>query len=91
MKYSAIILAAAAGVVSAISIGDFVPKCSLDCLTNAISTGTKCALTDPVCQCQVENYQNIYVVGTTCVINACGSDVAISMLLFLLPPPNTSV
>lgn len=77
MKYSAVIVAALAAVASAQDISIF-PSCSLPCILNAISTATNCQATDYPCVCK--NMDALTAAATSCVVQACGIDVATGML-----------
>lgn len=74
MKYSVAFVALAAAV-SAQSLAD-VPKCAIPCLDKAIESETKCETTDLACVCK--NFSDVRSAATSCVIDECGSDVAIS-------------
>lgn len=64
--------------VAAQNRADFLPECSLKCLDDATKKVTNCALDDAVCWCVQSNYEDIYNNGVACVLDACGSDKAIS-------------
>ncbi|EXF76437.1 hypothetical protein CFIO01_11824 [Colletotrichum fioriniae PJ7] len=82
MKYSYVLLATAGLAAAQQKFTDVVPKCSIDCLTKAVKDGTKCSsIDDSACICEADNYRSIYTVGVNCVLQACGSDVAIGQLL----------
>ncbi|KXH37511.1 hypothetical protein CSAL01_12778 [Colletotrichum salicis] len=82
MKYSYILLATAGLAVAQQKFTDVVPKCSIDCLTKAVKDSTKCSsIDDSACICEADNYRSIYTVGVNCVLQACGSDVAMGQLL----------
>ncbi|KAK2011588.1 hypothetical protein LZ32DRAFT_659582 [Colletotrichum eremochloae] len=83
MKYSYVLLAAAAGLtVAQKKFTDVIPQCSVECLTKAVKDGTTCSsIDDSACICEATNYRNIYTVGVSCVLQACGSDVATGQLL----------
>ncbi|KAL2874927.1 hypothetical protein SGCOL_009906 [Colletotrichum sp. CLE4] len=82
MKYSYVLLATAGLAVAQQKFTDVVPKCSIECLTKAVKDGTKCSsIDDSACICEADNYRSIYTVGVNCVLQACGSDVAIGQLL----------
>ncbi|RGP78500.1 extracellular membrane 8-cysteine cfem [Fusarium longipes] len=78
MKYSVALVAIAAVAAQAQSLAD-VPKCALPCLDKAIESETSCETTDTACVC--ENFSAIRGVATSCVIDACGTDVAINKVL----------
>lgn len=81
MKYAFAAIALAA-VASAQSLAD-IPKCAIPCLDESISKNTDCETTDLACVCK--NFKEVQGDATSCVIEKCGSDVAISM--FSLHPP----
>ncbi|WYZ44964.1 hypothetical protein EsH8_VIII_000280 [Colletotrichum jinshuiense] len=82
MKYSYVLLATAGLAAAQQKFTDVVPACSIKCLTQAVKDGTKCSsIDDSQCVCEATNYRNIYTVGVACVLQACGSDVAIGQLL----------
>ncbi|UQC90057.1 uncharacterized protein CLUP02_15588 [Colletotrichum lupini] len=82
MKCSYVLLATAGLAVAQQKFTDVVPKCSIECLTKAVKDGTKCSsIDDSACVCEADNYRSIYTVGVNCVLQACGSDVAIGQLL----------
>lgn len=74
MKYSLFALALAASA-RAQSRSD-IPSCALTCLDDAIEKETSCSTTDYSCVCK--NFDTIQGEATSCVVDACGSDVAIS-------------
>jgi hypothetical protein len=79
MRYLPALLAAAA-LVSAQneSISDYLPACSIDCLTTAIADATTCTGTsDLECFCIADNYRAIYDSAVACVLQACGNDVSV--------------
>ncbi|KAJ4263006.1 hypothetical protein NW762_006619 [Fusarium torreyae] len=77
MKYS-FAIAALVAAVSAQSLGD-VPKCAIPCLDDAIASKTKCDKTDLACVCK--DFDSVRSAATSCVIEKCGSDVAINEVL----------
>ncbi|KAK1978692.1 hypothetical protein LZ30DRAFT_691245 [Colletotrichum cereale] len=83
MKYSYVLLAAAAGLALAQKkFTDVVPQCSVECLTKAVKDGTNCSsIDDSACICEATNYRNIYTVGVPCVLQSCSSEVATGELL----------
>ncbi|KAK4108050.1 hypothetical protein N656DRAFT_772083 [Canariomyces notabilis] len=83
MRYLPALLAAAA-LVSAQneSISDYLPACSIDCLTTAIADATTCTGTsDLECFCIADNYRAIYDSAVACVLQACGNDVSVGEVL----------
>ncbi|KAK6220120.1 hypothetical protein QIS74_05622 [Colletotrichum tabaci] len=82
MKYSYVLLATAGLAVAQQKFTDVIPKCSVECLTQAVKDGTKCSsIDDSACICEATNYRNIYTVGVPCVLQSCPSDVATGELL----------
>ncbi|KAK4462285.1 hypothetical protein QBC42DRAFT_268051, partial [Cladorrhinum samala] len=80
MKYLTALLAAAVAV-SAAELKDYVPECSLKCLSDARASATPCKDdTDLKCFCVLENYRAIYDSAVGCVLLACGNDVATSKI-----------
>ncbi|KAH6851356.1 hypothetical protein B0I37DRAFT_133994 [Chaetomium sp. MPI-CAGE-AT-0009] len=64
------------------SLSTYIPNCAVDCLTTAIGTATSCkGPEDLECFCIADNYRAIYDSAVTCVLQACGSDVAIGEVL----------
>ncbi|KAF4470570.1 extracellular membrane CFEM domain-containing [Fusarium albosuccineum] len=78
MKYSVAVLALVAAAVQAQTLAD-VPECAIPCLDDAISSETDCKTTDLVCVCK--NFDDVRSAATSCVIDKCGSDVAINEVL----------
>ncbi|KAJ2904429.1 putative cfem domain-containing protein [Zalerion maritima] len=81
MRYSAVVFAAVVGLATAQSPGDYFPECALDCLDSAVSSVTDCTVDDSSCQCEDANQSAIQTAATSCIIEACGSDVAINEVL----------
>ncbi|KAK0702498.1 hypothetical protein B0T21DRAFT_257646, partial [Apiosordaria backusii] len=87
MKYfTALLAAAVAGVVAheghAHTLSDYVPECSLKCLSDARKSATTCKDdTELECFCILENYRAIYDASVACVMVACGQDVAVAEVL----------
>ncbi|OLN87563.1 hypothetical protein CCHL11_06167 [Colletotrichum chlorophyti] len=82
MKSSCVLLAAVGIVAAQQKFLDVVPKCAVECLTQAVRDGTNCtSIDDSQCICEAANYRGIYSVGQVCVIEACGADVATKELL----------
>lgn len=77
MQYAiaAIVLAA---VAQAQTLGD-IPSCAVPCLDDAVSANTSCATTDVACICKPDNFAKVQGAATSCVIEKCGADVALSM------------
>ncbi|KAL8401200.1 hypothetical protein RB596_008119 [Gaeumannomyces avenae] len=80
----AAILLAVATLVLAQDITKYVPTCSFKCLQEAVTSATKCQPLDGKCICDRPNFEAIYNSGNACVLQACGSDTAISM--YAAPP-----
>ncbi|KAH8885544.1 hypothetical protein GQ53DRAFT_810205 [Thozetella sp. PMI_491] len=80
MKYLAPVLATAS-LVAAVTLQQYFPACSVDCLNTAIGAATTCKTDDGVCICVFDNYVSIVDSATNCVIQACGSDVAVKSVL----------
>lgn len=77
MKTAFVALAALAALAQAQTRAD-IPSCALPCLDAAITANTKCSTTDFVCVCK--DFNAVQADATSCVIEKCGADVAISML-----------
>lgn len=77
MKYAvaAVVLAA---IARAQTLAD-IPACALPCLDTAIAENSDCATTDIPCVC--EHFDDIRGSATTCVLDACGPDVALNEVL----------
>lgn len=69
----------AAGLVAAVYAQDLssIPECARTCLTDAISQDGKCQATDAACVCG--RIDQLTTLATSCVLSACGQDVALSM------------
>ncbi|KAJ4406169.1 hypothetical protein N0V85_004564 [Neurospora sp. IMI 360204] len=74
MKFSAILLAAAAGRAAAQTIEDSVPVCAVQCLLHA-QRSTNCQVGDVSCFCI--NLDRIRYSAAPCVRRECGDDVAL--------------
>lgn len=79
MKFSLAILAVAA--VAQAQTAASIPKCAVPCLDDAVKANTKCSTTDYACICQKANFSAVQGAATGCVIEKCGSDVALSKVL----------
>ncbi|KAL8401201.1 hypothetical protein RB596_008119 [Gaeumannomyces avenae] len=77
----AAILLAVATLVLAQDITKYVPTCSFKCLQEAVTSATKCQPLDGKCICDRPNFEAIYNSGNACVLQACGSDTAITQVL----------
>ncbi|KAM0302480.1 hypothetical protein HYE67_009913 [Fusarium culmorum] len=78
MKYSVAFVALAAVAAQAQSLAD-VPKCAIPCLDKAIASETSCDKTDLACVCK--GFSAVRSKATSCVIDECGTDVAINEVL----------
>lgn len=82
MKSSYVLLATLGLAAAQQKFTDVIPECSVKCLTQAVKDGTKCSsIDDSQCICEATNYRNIYTVGVSCVLAACGGDVATGTLV----------
>lgn len=79
MKSSAVLLGLT-GAAVAYTIGDFVPACAVSCLEDGVKSATPCAADDLGCVCVADNYRATYTASVACVLQACGSDVAVGKL-----------
>ncbi|UKZ83910.1 hypothetical protein TrVFT333_011725 [Trichoderma virens FT-333] len=77
MKYSFVALALAA-LAQAQTRAD-IPACALPCLDAAVTANTKCSTSDYVCICK--DFDVVQAQATSCVIQKCGTDVAINKVL----------
>ncbi|UKZ58219.1 hypothetical protein TrVGV298_012086 [Trichoderma virens] len=77
MKYSFVALALAA-LAQAQTRAD-IPSCALPCLDAAVTANTKCSTSDYVCICK--DFDVVQAQATSCVIQKCGTDVAINKVL----------
>lgn len=77
MKFLLMLLTLAAGLVAAQDISD-IPACAQPCIADAVSSATDCSVTDYKCICIPDNAQAIASAGAPCVVEKCGSEVAIS-------------
>lgn len=59
------------------TLGD-IPACAVPCIQNAIAADTTCAAGDYACACETQNFNAVLAGSTSCVVAACGADVAIS-------------
>ena len=76
MKLSLLALAAVASLASGQCVSS-IPECAQDCLmTAAASVG--CGETDYACQCTSQHQTDITNNATTCVLAACGQQIALS-------------
>ncbi|EHK40149.1 hypothetical protein TRIATDRAFT_302587 [Trichoderma atroviride IMI 206040] len=58
-----------------------IPACAVPCIESAIASQTTCSDTDLACVCESANFDAIEAASTSCVIAACGADVAINQVL----------
>ncbi|KAI1454215.1 hypothetical protein F4805DRAFT_331803 [Annulohypoxylon moriforme] len=77
MKYT-IVTVALATLVSTQSLSD-IPQCALPCIDSARTSSTSCSASDYACICK--NKDAITAAATSCVLQACGADVATSQVL----------
>ena len=75
MKFTAIAALAFAALATAQSADD-IPACAKPCLDASVTKNTKCSTTDYSCICK--NFDDIQGDATSCVLKACGADVALS-------------
>ncbi|KAI2622799.1 hypothetical protein GGS26DRAFT_245866 [Hypomontagnella submonticulosa] len=67
-----------AALASAQSLGD-IPQCAVKCIDDARASSTDCTATDYVCICK--NKDTLTTAASSCVIGACGLDVATNQVL----------
>ncbi|KAL7897171.1 hypothetical protein HDV63DRAFT_87711 [Trichoderma sp. SZMC 28014] len=79
MKFT-LVLATFVAAVYGQTVGD-IPPCAVPCIESAITSATTCSATDFVCACQTANFNAIQAASLSCVITACGADVAINQVL----------
>ncbi|KAF3070210.1 hypothetical protein CFAM422_006927 [Trichoderma lentiforme] len=77
MKFT-LVLATFAAVVYGQTIGD-IPACAQTCIENAVLAAGCSSGTDVACACA--NFNTVEAGSTSCVIAACGADVAINQVL----------
>ncbi|KAJ3476877.1 hypothetical protein NLG97_g8992 [Lecanicillium saksenae] len=53
-----------------------IPSCAKPCLDDAVTKGTKCSTTDYACICP--HISELQGAATSCVLEKCGADVALS-------------
>ncbi|KAI9640051.1 hypothetical protein NHQ30_011615 [Ciborinia camelliae] len=70
MKFSVIVLTAAATFVSAVEFPG-QPACASPCISQAISEGTNCNIEDVGCQCESSNIDGITNAVIPCILSAC--------------------
>jgi hypothetical protein len=76
MKLSLLALAAVAGLAAS-QCTSSIPECARDCLMIAAKS-VGCSETDYTCQCTNQHQTDITTNATTCVLAACGEQVALS-------------
>ncbi|KAG8159406.1 hypothetical protein KVR01_011067 [Diaporthe batatas] len=79
MKPSLLALSALAGLASSQCVSS-IPECARDCLVVAAGS-VGCGETDYACQCTSQHQTDITTSATTCVLAACGEQVAINEVL----------
>ncbi|KAI0973201.1 hypothetical protein F4678DRAFT_459331 [Xylaria arbuscula] len=74
-------LAALAPFIVAVSAQTWndIPACAQPCILNAVATVTSCGSTDYQCICASRDA--VQTAATSCVITACGVDVALNQVL----------
>ncbi|KAF4979722.1 hypothetical protein FZEAL_4117 [Fusarium zealandicum] len=77
MKFTLAALALVAAA-QAQSLAD-VPKCAIPCLDDAVESETSCETTDLACICK--SFEDVRTAATSCVLEKCGSDVALNEVL----------
>ncbi|XXG99567.1 hypothetical protein Hte_005906 [Hypoxylon texense] len=82
MKYT-IVAAVLVAIASTQSLSD-IPQCALPCIDDARTSSTNCAADDYACICS--NQDVLTTAATSCIIQACGADVAAGQVL---PAVNT--
>lgn len=83
MKFSAVAALAVAALANAQSRSD-IPSCALPCLDDAVKKNTPCSTDDTACICK--NFSAIQGSATSCVLEKCGQDVALSTSLYSPSP-----
>jgi hypothetical protein len=78
MKFTTLLAVAFATLAASQTIND-VPKCAIPCLDDAIKSKTSCDVKDYKCVCKEENFSKVQGAATACVVQKCGSDVALRM------------
>ncbi|KAJ0414761.1 hypothetical protein BJY00DRAFT_318512 [Aspergillus carlsbadensis] len=80
MKLTSILALTLATLGATQTIND-VPKCAIPCLDDAIKSKTSCGIKDYKCVCKDENFSKVQGAATSCVVDKCGSDVALQQVL----------
>lgn len=78
MKAATVLAVTFAALAQAQTRAD-IPSCALPCLDAAVTANTKCSTTDYACICK--DFSAVQTSATSCVIEKCGADVALSMLI----------
>ncbi|KAK0619354.1 hypothetical protein B0T14DRAFT_496138 [Immersiella caudata] len=78
MKFTPAVLVAFAGLTAAQGLSS-IPQCAQECISTAISSSTTCQATDIPCICN--SIEAVTAGATSCVLAACGADVAIGQVL----------
>ncbi|KAF7879507.1 hypothetical protein EAF04_000703 [Stromatinia cepivora] len=77
MQFTIAGLLAVASLASAQYAG--IPTCAQSCIADAVQKSTTCGATDTTCQCLPDNVSKIQNAATSCVIDACGITVALTV------------
>ncbi|KAL3457660.1 hypothetical protein BJX64DRAFT_292897 [Aspergillus heterothallicus] len=80
MKLTTLLTVTIATLAASQTIND-VPKCAIPCLDDAITSKTSCAVKDYKCVCKQDNFDKVQGAATACVVQKCGSDVALKQVL----------
>ncbi|KAL3483597.1 hypothetical protein BJX62DRAFT_244751 [Aspergillus germanicus] len=80
MKITTLLAVTLATLGATQTIND-VPKCAIPCLDDAIKSKTSCDVKDYKCVCKDENFSKVQGAATACVVQKCGSDVALQQVL----------
>ncbi|TRX96055.1 hypothetical protein FHL15_003197 [Xylaria flabelliformis] len=78
MQFSIPTIAALVSVVSAQTWND-IPACAQPCILDAVAAVTDCGSTDYQCICAARD--TIQTQAASCVISACGLDVAVNQVI----------
>ncbi|KAI1767981.1 hypothetical protein GGR53DRAFT_480366 [Hypoxylon sp. FL1150] len=78
MKYTIAAVTVLLTVVSAQSPSD-IPRCAVPCIDDARTSNTNCAADDYPCICS--NKATLTTAATSCILQACGADVATNQVL----------
>jgi hypothetical protein len=77
MKYAFAAIALAA--LARAQTRDDIPECAIPCLDDAIKSNTDCEVSDTACVCG--KFEAIRKDASTCIVDACGVDVALNEVL----------